>query len=136
MKIGVVVEASGHSEDSTRDGREPIPSSDVSTNSKTNPFSVGLARGADADVVLVNSQSSRAWFSGNAGVRAGEIQARLSRSARGGDRSAPGFALQGKHGGVVGTDCPPSARPDQATPSQGVPEDFECQQGRAAKSWR
>jgi hypothetical protein len=41
MKIGVVVGASGHSEDSTVTTMSPIPSSDASTNSNTNPFSVG-----------------------------------------------------------------------------------------------
>ena len=67
MKIGVVVGASGHSEDSTVTAVSPIASSDASTNSNTNPFSVGLAHSADAGVLPVNSQRSRTWFSGNAG---------------------------------------------------------------------
>jgi len=58
MKIGVVVGASGHSEDSTVTTMSPIPSSDASTNSNSDPLSVDLAHNADAGGSPVNSQSS------------------------------------------------------------------------------
>jgi len=58
MKIGVVVGASGHSEDSTVTTMSPIPSSDASTNSNSDPRSVDLAHNADAGGSPVNSQSS------------------------------------------------------------------------------